>query len=255
MINMPYLILIDIDGTLQNELGEISDKTKQIIQALQNQGHYIVLASGRARPNVLKVAKQLNLHTYCISSNGSELYDIKNDKVIFGYYINKNLAQLAYNLSRKYALKAKIAFDNYELLISKEKSYMYNGFFQNHKIKQIMLIHSNRYLMSFIENYLKLMNGKILNESVALDEDYWFSLSNANASKGLMLKVLANYLNIPLTHTIVIGNDYNDISMFRLCSNSFAVANSCPVLKEHAKYITSDNNHDGVYQALSFFFQ
>ena len=42
----PYLICLDLDGTLLNDNKEISDYTKQVLTTLK-QGHRIMIATGR----------------------------------------------------------------------------------------------------------------------------------------------------------------------------------------------------------------
>ena len=59
-------------------------------------------------------------------------------------------------------------------------------------------------------------------------------------------KELANYLDIPNTDTIAIGNDYNDLSMFHECGYSVAVENASEDLKELVDYVTKSNDEDGV---------
>ena len=43
----PYLICLDLDGTLLNDNKEISAPTKQVLTELQQCGHYVMIATGR----------------------------------------------------------------------------------------------------------------------------------------------------------------------------------------------------------------
>ena len=43
----PYLICLDLDGTLLNDNKEISSYTKQVLTELQQRGHHIMIATGR----------------------------------------------------------------------------------------------------------------------------------------------------------------------------------------------------------------
>ena len=42
----PYLICLDLDGTLLNDNKEISPYTKQVLTELQQCGHYVMIATG-----------------------------------------------------------------------------------------------------------------------------------------------------------------------------------------------------------------
>ena len=46
---MYKLVAIDLDGTLLNSYGEVSEKNKEAIQKAKNKGAEIVIASGRLR--------------------------------------------------------------------------------------------------------------------------------------------------------------------------------------------------------------
>ena len=43
----PYLICLDLDGTLLNDNKEISPYTKQVLTELQQCGHYVMITTGR----------------------------------------------------------------------------------------------------------------------------------------------------------------------------------------------------------------
>ena len=49
---------------------------------------------------------------------------------------------------------------------------------------------------------------------------------------------------------MVIGDSFNDYSMFTEFPVSFAMENAMPEIKEIAKYITDTNDNDGVAKAI-----
>lgn len=90
---MNYLIAIDIDGTLTRDDGTISEFTKKVINKIYQNGNKIVLCSARPRYYIKHFINDIKCFEYFISSNGTEVYDIKNDKVIFANYIEKKTMQ------------------------------------------------------------------------------------------------------------------------------------------------------------------
>lgn len=66
---MYKLMNIDLDGTLLNSSGEISDINKEAIKKAKEKGVEIVLASGRAVGSVKEFALELNADNYLISGN------------------------------------------------------------------------------------------------------------------------------------------------------------------------------------------
>ena len=49
---------------------------------------------------------------------------------------------------------------------------------------------------------------------------------------------------------LVLGDSFNDYSMFAEFENSYAMENAIQEIKEIAKYITDTNNNDGVAKAI-----
>ena len=44
-----YIIAVDMDGTLLNSVNKISERTRNVLQRLIDDGHYVVPATGRTR--------------------------------------------------------------------------------------------------------------------------------------------------------------------------------------------------------------
>ena len=61
------LLVIDVDGTLLNEAGEITQHTRSAILKAQQMGVQVVLSSGRPSGGVLPLAKELELNNYKVA--------------------------------------------------------------------------------------------------------------------------------------------------------------------------------------------
>ena len=57
---------------------------------------------------------------------------------------------------------------------------------------------------------------------------------------------LCELLNIDEKDAIAIGDDYNDISMFKIVGYSVAMENSSDEVKSYADHVTKSNEEDGV---------
>jgi hydroxymethylpyrimidine pyrophosphatase-like HAD family hydrolase len=64
-------------------------------------------------------------------------------------------------------------------------------------------------------------------------------------NKGRALKTLAAYLNISPSRTIAVGDNENDIPMFREARLGIAVKNAAPVAKDAADVVLDVNNNQG----------
>ena len=87
---MYKLIAIDLDGTLLNSSGEISSENIEAIRLAKEKGIEIVITSGRVSDSVLNIAKEIGADKYFISGNGSMLYDIQKNRIVYENFIDKN---------------------------------------------------------------------------------------------------------------------------------------------------------------------
>ena len=87
---MYKLVAIDIDGTLLNSYGEISNKNIETIKKAKEKNVEIVLASGRPIVSVKNLANQIGADNYMICGNGAITYDIQNEKIIYDRFLEKS---------------------------------------------------------------------------------------------------------------------------------------------------------------------
>ena len=79
---MYKLVAIDLDGTLLNSYGEVSENTKEEIKKAINNGVEVVLASGRPISSVEDLANDLHANHYLISGNGAIVYDMQKSQIV-----------------------------------------------------------------------------------------------------------------------------------------------------------------------------
>ena len=68
----PWLIALDIDGTVLQEGGAISDEVIEQVQRVRDLGHKVMLATGRSASMTLPILDRLGIAPqYLVCSNGS----------------------------------------------------------------------------------------------------------------------------------------------------------------------------------------
>ncbi|MDE5586959.1 MAG: HAD-IIB family hydrolase, partial [Bacilli bacterium] len=72
---MKKYIFIDIDGTLLNSKGEVTEETKDAIEKAQKEGYQIVLCTGRSIRHTLRFQKKCQASSYLIVCSGGQIYD------------------------------------------------------------------------------------------------------------------------------------------------------------------------------------
>ena len=115
-----------------------------------------------------------------------------------------------------------------------------------------MVIDNNSNKLSDVRFFVNEKNNiTITNKHDIIEtQGSWFSFVSKNTSKGTAIDKYCKIFSIPKEKVICIGNDYNDIPMFKSSGMSIAVKNATEEVLELADYITDSNNDDGVAKVL-----
>ena len=277
------MIVTDMDGTLLNGDSEISERTYQILMALQKQGIKVVLASGRNYNSLSKFAAQLNLQDYdgwIVGMNGQQIASLQTNE----YEVLKRLSPDLIKRAFKFAVKKDIEYiavldkELYAYLspriIEKKKAYikahnlsdkvLTGGVFgpihpQSHYdktnyINDIENIPNQEFnkivfteepeIMEIISDEMKeYFKGEI---DFAFTSPRWIEGMPAGISKGSAIKVIAEKEGINLDEVIAFGDGENDISMLEVAGTAIAMENAMDSVKAHADIIALNNLDDGV---------
>lgn len=256
MLNIK-LIFIDSDDTLKKTDGTITDRVRKAIGQNRKAGNKIIICTARPRYQTLEVMEEAGSDNIIVSSNGSEIYDSNDNKIIFNSFIDNDsvIKMVKYAYSKD--IRLILTMEDYDI-VTKEIRNPNQKLLNKHNyveeltdcnVKQCMFIDKKSEeiykIKDILSNDNKLYIVDEINENSSYDEK-WFSVSNSNCSKGNALKIVSKYLNIPIENTIAIGNDKNDISMFEVAGLSVAVANASDDIKSKVNHITLSNDEDGV---------
>jgi len=256
------IVFIDLDGTLTNHDGKITDRAFKIIEKLKKIGIYIVFTTGRSIPYTINIAKNYNPSGYMITSNGAEIYNYVNDNLIYASSIKEENLNFIDELVTKYNL----------IFTANSKDYRYTNKLNdnlgkklvdkltdiNNSVNQIVIQSTNIDDMKYFRRDLNANTElKITNKGGITDiRDYYFyDVTNSEASKGNAIVKLCELLGIDLSKTMAIGDAGNDIDMFNVCAYKVAMANADQKLKDVANLETLSNEQDGVAVVLERLYQ
>ena len=89
---MYKLIAIDLDGTMLNSYGEVTENTKRVLKQTKQKGADVVITSGRSIDSIKYIASEIDSSKYMIAGNGAVVYDRSQNKILYEKYIPKNKA-------------------------------------------------------------------------------------------------------------------------------------------------------------------
>lgn len=201
--------------------------------------------------------KEVGADSIIVSSNGSEIYDSSNNKIIFNSFVDKDLVIKLVKYAYSKDIRLVLTMEDYDYVTketrnSNQRLLNNNDYIEkltNCNIKQCMFIDGKIDEIYKIKDILSKKDKIYIVDEISADSlsaEKWFSIASLNCSKGNALMIVSKYLNIPIENTIAIGNDKNDISMFEVAGLSVAVANASKDIKSKVDHITLSNDADGV---------
>lgn len=286
---MYKLVAIDLDGTLLNSFGEVTENTKNVLLEAKEKGIEIVLASGRPISSTKSLAVEIGLDNYIISGNGAVVYDIKNEAVVYDKFLSKEQVfnvidvceanSIFYNIYTEDEVITKSL--NYNVLfyhkenikkieekrthinvVSNVKEYIEQS--GNTKFLKITVCDESKMIFNGIIRKLKELGGldilnvehmsrkkfKLGTEEVSIEYHYT-EITNENVNKWTAIEYLLNKLNIDKNDVVAIGDNINDREMIENSGLGIVMGNSNPIMKEIGNVVVGDNNSEGVLEAFN----
>jgi len=262
------LIVSDIDGTLLNDEGEPGTESKKLINELINEGVVISLATGRLHSAVTELANELSLNGHIISLDGASIKGFKDDVTIFKSYLKTKHVKKAINISEELLVNivlchaSSIYYTDYNSLIPSLLSKYGALYKQVDSYDEYLSGTLEIVCASDMKNSIKEMEEKF-NFPYALgcntsyfrskknENIFYLEIRKAGSSKGKAFERLLKYLSIRPSQAAVIGDWYNDITMFQTKAYKVAVANAIPELINLSDLVTEKtNNEEGIAEFL-----
>ena len=253
------IIVSDLDGTLLANDGSISERSKKLIRELHKYDVLFSFSTGRLHSAVTDIAKELEINNPIISLDGSIIVDYPGGKTIFESFIKKKYVKKAISYAENYLLNIALChsdaiyYTEHNSVIPKtlnkfgaryEQIDSYDKYLD--KTLEIVFIGENRETIKFVTDKFTFPYTIGCSTSFFRSQRYkgvfYLEIRKAGSNKGKGLKRLLKYLKIPPRHAVVMGDWYNDISMFESKAIKIAVANSIPELVRRADHVTTKTN-------------
>jgi hypothetical protein len=258
---MIELIATDMDGTLLNDNGKINDKIFDLIYTFEEKGIKFAAASGRFYSQLCKNFEKVDTDMIFISHNGALVKYNNKGKTLYSNSINKEEIDAVIKLNPKLGEEIFLAGESEAYVVNPSEDMLNK--FEVFNVPVVILksfdeiknpIYKITYYMTddvnpSIENYIKEnLNDKL---EFVVSGDKWIDIMNKGISKGNAIKILQEKFKINQKNTMVFGDYYNDLTMFKEAHHSYAMKNAPEGVKKHAKFIAESNNDDGVYNVIS----
>ena len=264
---MKTLYVSDLDGTLLRSDETTSDFTNKTINELISRGMLFSYATARSYVTSRQVTKGIDARIPLIVYNGAFVIDNTSGKLLLSNFFGDDVKSLLDDV-----VENNIYPIVYSFLDEVERfSYVYDNctkgmkdFIRTRKgdrrdnpvnavsdlycgdIFYITCIDDEDKLAAFYEKYRNQYHCVFQRDIYSSEQ--WLELIPQAASKSNAIKQLKDHLRCD--RLIVFGDGKNDIDMFNLADECYAVENAVDELKSIATAVIHQNNDDGVAKWL-----
>lgn len=265
------LYVSDLDGTLMHKDLKISDFSVRTINALVEKGVAFTYATARSISSAGTITKDLKLKLPVITRNGAVLADNNTGKIIekalFTEKEVKMLKDLLPELPKTGFVSCYFGDDMKKVFAGSLHTAELQGYLDYYKDDPSVVTVSDLSEM-FMGNpgYVTIIGDKDEIESLYIRtreyngweclfqkdvyrDEYWLEIAPRNSTKAKsILKLKEEY---GFDKLVVFGDSANDITMFKIADEAYAVSNAVDELKALATGIIGSNEEDAVAVYLS----
>ena len=261
------LIAMDLDQTVLNREGKLSETTRRVLEELLEKGICVVPASGRplaAFPEDVLALKGLE---YAIASNGTAIYHLPSDACLARFSLSLQTAEQILGLTKglpvahefylrgkawasadyvehpeKYGAVGKTA----EYIRATRSPFEDAGEFVRRHERDLdcmdVVVAQEGLKRKVTEEIVRSCRGIYVTTS----DSRLIEVADERAGKHRAMTYLAKRLHIPAAGTAAFGDGDNDAEMLKAAGVGIAMENATVLCREAADYVTLSHEKDGV---------
>ena len=267
---MKILYVSDLDGTLLTSDMKISENSLNIINTLIDEGMIFTYATARSISSASIVAKGLSTKHPIIAYNGAFIVEPNTRKILAKEDFSRGQTEVIKELLAKVHISPLV----YTFVEEKERvSWIPQN--ENEGKRHYIASRNGDKRLRPVENEEELYEGEVfyftcIGEKEELEpvyeilkdndnftctfqpeiyrEEYWLEIMPRKATKANAILKLKELLGCD--KIVSFGDAINDIPMFQISDECYAVENAVDKLKQMATKVIESNNNDGVAKWL-----
>lgn len=257
-IRMRKLIFFDIDGTLTGikQRGKIYDSTKEALRLLQENGHFVALATGRAAFRAKMFQDEIRIPNM-VCEGGNQV--VINHEMVSYEPMDQQMAKEIYYEALEKNVGIAVSLEDTRIRYAPNDAFIKNAGdfhdFMEVRVKPDLDIEKEgvirRLFVSLTPEQKGIMSSMEKLGIMHYGSDQFIIIEPDDKYKGI--RKVVEYFQEDPSQVVVFGDGLNDRKMFMDAPFSIAMGNAIPELKEIADYITSDSDDDGIYKACKHF--
>lgn len=258
------LVSLDVDGTLVNHDGHMSPRVREMAQAVVNEGHHVVISTGRSLGATLPIVELLDIERgHAVASNGGVTLRIDTSGPDGYEVINRETfhpGQVLVKL-RKALPTAKFALETVtgEFLATERFQDMSFGVDARAvAFDQLLDVEAVRLVVFSTDTSAEDFGDAVQNiglHGVTYSVGYsaWLDIAGERISKASALQNLHDRLTNAghvISETVAVGDGRNDVEMLQWADRGVAMGQAPDEVKSVANEVTGGVDEDGLADVL-----
>ncbi|HSV38813.1 MAG TPA: HAD family hydrolase [Nocardioidaceae bacterium] len=262
---MLKLVATDLDGTLLHSDGSVTDRTRHVLETLDERGITVVFVTGRPIRWMDDLWEHVGGHGIAICSNGGIVYDVQTHSVVEARTISREIGLKVAELIRLaipgsvFAMEKTDGFAKEPVyrpeaeippgLVIGELEDVYGD-----NVVKLLARHDSEPPQRFWNEVEDLVGHLVTTTWSSYETDALVEMSGHGVTKASTLAAYCEEHGISRDEVVAFGDMPNDLPLLKWAGTSYAMANAHTSVFPDAAHTAPSNDEDGVAVVLEELF-
>lgn len=258
-MKLPSIVCSDLDGTLLNSRGEVSEENIDTFRKLNQENVTIALASGRGLDSLTNISENsLQIPTHKICLDGSYIVDA-DGTVIDERIIPLSALEAVVEIANQFKVVISFATAGKSIVVvpgshfeslDKHHNYIEIGTVADfRKVAKLIEVRALKIGMNIADQDKLKQVYDVLSElplHVMLADTEFIEATAEGVTKFSALATVAEKYHLSLSDAIAFGDFENDYELVSKVGYGVAMKNATDHIKQSARFVTKTNDENGV---------
>jgi HAD superfamily hydrolase (TIGR01484 family) len=262
---LSWLVALDVDGTVMNKDGSISDAVTEQVRRLDADGHHVMLATGRSAATTIPVLEHLGIApTFLVCSNGA--ITLRRDagapsgyrrEWVQSFDPTEALQSIRSHLSNaRFAVEDEHGHYRYtepfpDATIGLDSEHVEFDGLLNRPATRLVVVSPDHDMEDFLAVVEKMGLHRV---SYAIGWTAWLDIAADGVNKATAMERVRTELDVARERVMVVADGRNDIELLRWAAEGgrgVAMGHSPAEVIDAANEVTASVDADGLAQVLA----
>jgi Cof subfamily protein (haloacid dehalogenase superfamily) len=258
------LVLSDVDGTLVTEDKVLTERAQAAVRRLHDAGIGFAITSGRPPLGMAMLFDALQLITPIAGFNGG-LFVKRDLSILEQKTLPADVAATAIELIGEHGLDAWVYRGNDWLITKAVAPHVareaWTVKFQPKVVADFAgKLNDAAKIVGISDDHDKVQRCEVdaqaafgQRATANRSQPYYLDITHKDANKGAVVEYLSHHMEVPAAEIATIGDQPNDVLMFKRSGFSIAMGNASDQVKAQASATTDSYNDEGFAKAIERF--